>query len=72
MREVGMGYNAYREIMEAVRPELPSGHPRMDVLNRAKIFAPFAALRGFEERISVEEKRSRDETQGCPIDEYDA
>lgn len=30
-------------------------HPRMSQLNRAKIFAPFAALVGFEERIRRKE-----------------
>ncbi len=32
-------------------------HPRMTQLNRAKIFAPFAALAGFEERIGNKEIR---------------
>lgn len=30
-------------------------HPRMDTGKRAKIFAPFAALRGFEEMVSSKE-----------------
>ena len=50
----------YKDIMEAERPKLPPGHPKMDVLNRAKIFAPFAALRGFEERIASEESSRAD------------
>ena len=35
-------------------------HPRMTLQNRAKIFAPFAALRGYEEQLEerlAEEKR---------------
>lgn len=63
----------YKDIMQAERPKLPQGHPKMDVLNRAKIFSPFAALRGFEERIAEEEQRrmqeSGYETQGYTADE---
>ncbi len=62
----------YRDIMKAERPVLPPGHPRMDVLNRAKLFSPFAALRGFEERIAEEDiKRYSYETQEHRTDEYD-
>lgn len=31
-------------------------HPRMEVEDRAKIFAPFAALKGYEEAISAKQK----------------
>ncbi len=55
-----MHVDNYKDIMEAERPKLPPGHPKMDVLNRAKIFAPFAALRGFEERIAAEESSRAD------------
>lgn len=79
-----MHINSYKDIMDTARPPLPPGHPRMDVLNRAKLFAPFAALRGFEERIARETDKSRDrynsraeeyqeteyETQGYGADEY--
>lgn len=42
----------YRDILYAERPPVPAGHPRMPLENRAKIFSPFAALRGYEEKIS--------------------
>lgn len=32
-------------------------HPRMDVGKRAKIFAPFAALKGFEDEVASKEVR---------------
>lgn len=32
-------------------------HPRMNVADRAKIFAPFAALRGHEDRLAAEDDR---------------
>jgi hypothetical protein len=39
----------YGKILHASRPEPPHNHPRMPMSNRAKIFSPFAALRGYEE-----------------------
>lgn len=39
------------------RPELPDNHPPMSLSNRAKIFAPFAALRGHSERLGEEVKK---------------
>ena len=33
-------------------------HPKMDVLHRAKIFAPFDALRGFKDQIVLKEKEN--------------
>jgi len=33
-----------------------SKHPRMPIKDRAKIFTPFAALKGFEEAIAAKEK----------------
>lgn len=39
------------------RPKLPDNHPQMPLSNRAKIFAPFAALRGHSERLGVEAKK---------------
>lgn len=53
----------YREAYERGRPrhgrtdEFSLRHPRMDVGRRAKIFAPFAALRGFEGEIASQEVR---------------
>ena len=44
----------YADILHISRPEPPSKHPRMSITNRAKIFSPFAALRGFDDEISSE------------------
>lgn len=46
----------YADILHLSRPEPSIRHPRMSVSNRAKIFSPFAALRGYEEELA-EEKR---------------
>lgn len=42
----------YADILRTSRPEPPADHPRMSLQNRAKIFSPFAALRGYEEEIA--------------------
>lgn len=39
----------YADILHLSRPEPPVKHPRMALSNRAKIFSPFAALRGDDE-----------------------
>ena len=44
----------YADILHLSRPEPPAKHPRMSITNRAKIFSPFAALRGFDDEISSE------------------
>jgi len=44
----------YADILHLSRPEPPAKHPRMSITNRAKIFSPFAALRGFDDEISRE------------------
>ena len=44
----------YADILHLSRPEPPVKHPRMALSNRAKIFSPFAALRGFYDEISSE------------------
>ena len=44
----------YADILRLSRPEPPVKHPRMALSNRAKIFSPFAALRGFDDEISSE------------------
>ena len=50
----------YGDILYSSRPEPSYRHPRMPVANRAKIFSPFAALRGYEEEIAEEgRKRTR-------------
>lgn len=51
----------YADIIDLPRPKMR--HPRMDRLNRAKIFAPFDALRGFDEEIEkVDEQNSTDDS----------
>ena len=46
----------YNDIINKERPqhdgdEFEARHPKMSLENRAKIFAPFAALKGYEEAI---------------------
>lgn len=48
----------YADILFQSRPEPSYKHPRMDLQNRAKIFSPFAALRGYDEEIAAENKDS--------------
>ena len=47
-------------------------HPRMSVANRAKIFSPFAALRGHNEKIAETAEQhldaSRDENMWEDVD----
>lgn len=45
--------NGYRDILNKERPA--STHPPMPLENRAKIFSPFAALRGFDIEILTKE-----------------
>ena len=52
----------YGKILHASRPEPPHNHPRMPMSNRAKIFSPFAALRGYEDEIASE---GRDHLNFC-------
>ena len=44
----------YADILPLSRPEPSYKHPQMTLSNRAKIFSPFAALRGYEEEIAAE------------------
>ena len=44
----------YADILHGSRPEPSYRHPRMTLSNRAKIFSPFSALRGYEEEIAAE------------------
>ena len=55
----------YGKILHASRPEPPHNHPRMLMSNRAKIFSPFAALRGYEDEIASE---GRDHLKGNRIE----
>lgn len=57
----------YADILHEERPcsaESLRRHPRMPLLNRAKIFAPFAALRGYEEELDDQRLRSEKENRG--------
>ena len=45
---------SYQDIIRFSRPV--SAHPKMPLDNRAKIFAPFSALRGFEIELLTREK----------------
>lgn len=48
----------YKDIINKCRPE-PT-HPRMSVSDRAKIFSPFAALRGHDKAIAAQRLRRVD------------
>lgn len=55
----------YGKILHVSRPEPPHNHPRIPMSNRAKIFSPFAALRGYEDEIASE---GRDHLKGNRIE----
>ena len=51
----------YGDIIEMERPQTEESlrkHPRMTLQNRAKIFSPFAALRGYDEQLAAEKQRT--------------
>lgn len=50
--------NRYDDIINMKRPE-PT-HPRMAVSERAKIFSPFAALKGYEDAVAAKRLRRVD------------
>ena len=52
----------YADILALSRPDSEESrrrHPRMSLENRAKIFSPFAALRGYDEELDAEKQRSQ-------------
>ena len=49
-----MTLSAYQDILHQQRPL--SRHPKMSVENRAKLFTPFSALRGFDIEILTQEQ----------------
>lgn len=49
----------YKDILLLSRPEPSRKYPRMPLGSRAKIFSPFAALRGFDEELLEESTRTR-------------
>ena len=53
----------YGKILHASRPEPPHNYLRMPMSNRAKIFSPFAALRGYEDEIASEAEIISKETE---------
>lgn len=56
----------YRDIIHAERPQNPAvlrRHPRMSIGDRAKIFAPFAALRGRGDQLLNEESKLHRQTK---------
>lgn len=62
----------YADLLHAERPnseESRRKHPRMSLQNRAKIFSPFAALRGYDEEIQSVCRRSQQEPQRTPEEE---
>ena len=72
---MGIGYMPmpegfrYAELAKAGRPqhkkfdEFWCRHPPMELGKRAKIFAPFAALKGFEEKIDSSQRQVRIEQE---------
>lgn len=51
----------YADILHMERPQSEESlrkHPRMTLQNRAKIFSPFAALRGYDEQLAEEKQRT--------------
>lgn len=47
----------YADIIDMERPQNEESlrkHPRMTLQNRAKIFSPFAALRGYDDQLAEE------------------
>ena len=52
----------YTDMLGLERPK--QRRPRMDRADRAKIFMPFAALKGYEESLEEVLKRAREEVAG--------
>ena len=53
----------YADILQMERPEPSVKHPRMSLGSRAKIFSPFAALRGFDDELAEEGAQTLDPVQ---------
>ena len=56
------------ELLLRERP--PSHYRHMDISRRAKQFAPFAALKGFEDIIREERKKADREEKREPAEEF--
>jgi len=53
----------YADILNESRPDSEESrrrHPRMSLQNRAKIFSPFAALRGYDEQLAKEREKAKE------------
>ena len=59
----------YADILQMERPEPSVKHPRMSLGSRAKIFSPFAALRGFDDELAEEGAHPLRFTKPEPPDE---
>lgn len=66
----------YADILHAQRPDSLDSrrkHPRMALENRAKIFSPFSALRGYDEQLEEERERTEwavtESEMGVELDE---
>ncbi len=65
----------YREVYLKGRPQhaVPDAfsikHPKMDVLRRAKIFAPFDALKGFDDALCAYARAAEQKMSGTDADE---
>lgn len=57
-----MANHRYDRILDELWPK-DSGRVRMSMEERAKIFMPFAALKGYEETIEMRERIAMEEKQ---------
>ena len=53
----------YGDILPLARPAPPAKYPRMPLAKRAKLFSPFAALRGFDDELSAEDALHRQQLE---------
>ena len=52
----------YKDIINLEHPE-PINHPRMSIEKRAGIFAPFAALTGYDDEVKEKGRETEDEIE---------
>lgn len=66
-----MNATAYRDMIHLSRPI--SKHPKMAIANRAKLFTPFSALRGFDiEILTTEQDRLLVPQVSLSVDQQEA
>lgn len=67
-----MSISKYQEILDMEWPR-ENGRPRMSMEERAKIFMPFAALKGYEEAVEEQRRMSEEELRrlesGVPMED---